>query len=167
MHLYLLGTTSNLGGGGGGGGGGKGGGGLHWQICWQLSVTFSATALEHDFWGSPWVICNKKKMSYLLETCLKLKRANKHYKLFRFLSLRTDVRTRLVLLPVLPNYLFHVFTVYFCQTLLFALIREQKRAQTLLIWGLHTPHTHSSLDCILHAMPLISLIIYIMLTIKR
>jgi len=50
---YLLGTTSSLGGGGGGGGGGNGGGGLHWQICWQLSVTFSATGLEHDFWDSP------------------------------------------------------------------------------------------------------------------
>lgn len=50
--LYLHGVPINLGGGGGGGGGGKGGG-LHWQICWQLSVTFSATGLEHDFWGSP------------------------------------------------------------------------------------------------------------------
>lgn len=56
---YLLGTTSNLGGGGGGGGGGKGGGGLHWQICWQLSVTFSSTGLEHDFWGSPRAICEE------------------------------------------------------------------------------------------------------------
>lgn len=56
---YLLGTTSNLGGGGGGGGGGNGGGGRHWQICWQLSVTFSATGLEHDFWGSPRVTCEE------------------------------------------------------------------------------------------------------------
>lgn len=56
---YLLGTTCNLGGGGGGGGGGNGGGGLHWQICWQLSVTFSATGLEHDFWGSPRAICEE------------------------------------------------------------------------------------------------------------
>lgn len=56
---YLLGTASNLGGGGGGGGGGNSGGGLHWQISWQLSVNFSATGLEHDFWGSPWVICEE------------------------------------------------------------------------------------------------------------
>lgn len=56
---YLLGTTCNLGGGGGGGGGGNGGGGLHWQISWQLFVTPSATGLEHDFWGSPWVTCEE------------------------------------------------------------------------------------------------------------
>lgn len=56
---YLPGTTSNLGGGGGGGGGGNGGGGLHWQTSWQLSVTLSATGLGHDFWGSPWVICEE------------------------------------------------------------------------------------------------------------
>lgn len=56
---YLLGTSSNLGGGGGGGGGGNSGGGQHWQTSWQLSVNFSATGLEHDFWGSPWVICEE------------------------------------------------------------------------------------------------------------
>lgn len=53
ISSYLLGTASNLGGGGGGGGGGNSGGGLHWQISWQLSENFSATGLEHDFWGSP------------------------------------------------------------------------------------------------------------------
>lgn len=57
------GVPINLGGGGGGGGGGKGGG-LHWQICWQLSVTFSATGLEHDLWGSPWVIWMKPQMGW-------------------------------------------------------------------------------------------------------
>lgn len=69
---YLPGTTSNLGGGGGGGGGGNGGGGLHWQTSWQLSVTSSATGLEHDFWGSPWVICeetSQKEWKLIFHEC--------------------------------------------------------------------------------------------------